>query len=194
MAGATTCLCEPRNTRLCCDKTCCSLERGLNGNAVVEISIQQELPFTAPQVWPRQWWAEGRSWQPTLLARISHIAGFPTAFCDRSINGVIFFLTCGMLLSPVMVLLWTCFAIETTLKLGRSSGGVGGIVTRRSACCSWHTRVEGVTEVKCAYSDGEGPDPTFIHFSSGAEKLEISEGSVPELEAPVNAWIRSTVV
>ena len=176
--------------RLCCDKTCCSCDRGLNGNVVVELSIEQEPPPSAPQAWPRPWLADGHGGRPTLLARISHIAGFPTAFCDRSINGVIVFLFCGTLLSPVIMMLWTCCAIETTLTLSRSSGGVSGTVTRRSACCSWHTRVEGVTEVKCAHSDGEGPDPVFIHFASGAAKLEISQGYVAELEAPVNAWIR----
>ena len=176
--------------RLCCDKTCCSCNRGLNGNVVVELSIQQEQPPSAPQARPRQWWADAQWWRPTLLARISHIAGFPTAFCDRSINGVIFFLICGTLLSPVILTFWTCCAIETTLKLSRSSGGVIGTVTRRSACCSWHTLVEGVTEVKCAHSDGESPDPVFLHFSSGAAKLEISEGFVAELETPVNTWIR----
>lgn len=86
---------------------------------------------------------------------------------------------------------WACCAIETTLKLARSiGGGVFGIVTRRSACCSWHTLVEGVTEVKCAHSDGESPDPVFIHFSSGAAKLEISQGYVDGLEVPVTSWVR----
>jgi len=191
MAGATACVCEPRNMRLCCDKTCCSCNRGLNGNVVVELSIQQEQPPSAPQARPRQWWWADAQWRPTLLARISHIAGFPAAFCDRSINGVVFFLICGTLLSPVIMTCWACCAIETTLKLARSSGGgVFGIVTRRSACCSWHTLVEGVTEVKCAHSDGESPDPVFIHFSSGAAKLEISQGYVDGLEVPVTSWVR----
>ena len=123
------------------------------------------------------------------MARVSHIAGFPTAFCDKSINGVVVFLCCGTLLSPVIMLLWTCFAVETTLNLSSCGGGVSGRVTRRSACCSWHTVVEGVVEVKSACNEGEGPDPVFLHFSSGAEKLEISEGFVPGLHGPVNDWI-----
>ena len=174
---ATTCVCEPRNARLCCDRTGCSLERGLNGNHLVELSAPQ-----AAQPWGR-----------TLVARISHIAGFPAAFCEASINGVIVFLCCGTLLSPLLMLLWTCCAIETTLQLTRSGSGAGvaGVVARRSACCTWYTRVEGVAEVKAAGSDGEGPDPVHLHFSSGAEKLEISSGFVAGLEAPVNDWIRS---
>ena len=166
--------------RLCCDRTCWCKDRGLNGNVVVAISIQQELPPASSLV----------GWQPALSARISHIAGFPFAFCDSSINGVVVFLCCGTLLSPVIMLLWTCTAIETTLSLWRSSGSVSGTVTRRSACCSWHTRVEGVAEVRVSGSDGEGPDPVFIHYLSGAAKLEISTGYVPELEAPVNDWIQ----
>jgi len=179
MTSATTCVCEPHNNlHLCCDKTCCSLDRGLNGNLVVELS-KQELPP-----------ASLAEWKPTLVTRISHIAGFPTAFCDRSINGVVFFLLCGTLLSPVIMLLWTCFAIETTLTLSRGrGGGTSGIVTRRSACCSWQTQVQGVAEVKVSSDDGEGPSPVFMHFSSGAEKLEISTGYGAELEGPVNDWI-----
>jgi hypothetical protein len=129
---STTCVCEPSNMRLCCDKTCCCLDRGLNGNVVVALSIQQELPPASTLV----------AWQPMLTASISHIAGFPSAFCDGGINGVIVFLFCGTLLSPAIMLLWTCMAIETTLTLLRSSGSVNGTVTRRSACCSWHTRVK----------------------------------------------------
>ena len=185
MAHSTTCVCEPRNARLCCDSTCCSLERGLNGNHLVELNIPAAPPPQQPQA---------RPWRPTLVARISHIAGFPTAFCEASINGVIVFLACGTLLSPVLMLLWTCCAIETTLLLTRSAsagGGVSGVVTRRSACCTWHTRVEGVAEVKANGSEGEGPDPVSVHFSSGAGKLEISEGLVAGLEGPVNDWIRS---
>ncbi len=88
------------------------------------------------------------------------------------------------------MLLWTCCAVETTLTLRGCGSGVSGTVTRRSACCSWRTAVEGVVEVKSACNDGEGPDPVFLHFASGAEKLEISEGFVPGLDGPVNDWIR----
>ena len=150
MANSTTCVCEPRNARLCCDSTCCSLERGLNGNHLVELSIPAPPPHQ-PQAHP---------WRPTLVARISHIAGFPSAFCEASINGVIVFLTCGMLLSPILMQLWTCCAIETTLLLTRSGGaGVSGVVTRRSACCSWHTRVEGVTEARVTAFRARAPTP-----------------------------------
>lgn len=191
-ATPTTCACEPRNARLCCDRTCCSCERDFNGNRVVEISTR--LPAASDALCEeagRPPHGTAAPAPPILVARISHIAGFPTAFCDRSINGVIFFLVCGTVLSPLIMLLWTCFAIETTLELSPGRSGVGGVVARRSACCTWYTRVEGVTEVKTASSEGESPDPVLLHFASGAARLEISEGYVPALEAPVNAWIRS---
>ena len=184
---STTCVCEPRNARLCCDKTCCSCDREVNGNRVVEISTSLHLPDALRKTEP----CAPEGFPVSLSARISHIAGFPRAFCDNSINGVIFFLVCGTILSPLIMLLWTCCAIETTLELGHSRAGVGGVVARRSACCTWYTRVEGVTEVKLASSEGEGPDPVLLHHASGAARLEVSGGYVADLEAPVNAWIRS---
>jgi hypothetical protein len=149
---------------------------------LVEMEVKEELPPHPPQ--------QQGGWAPALAARVSHNAGFPTAFCDGGINGVIFFLLCGTLLSPVIMLLWTCCAVETAVALSRSGGSVAGTVTRRSVCCTWTTRVEGVTEVKTTGSDGEGPDPVFLHYCSGAAKLEISEGFVAGLEGPINTWIK----
>ena len=90
------------------------------------------------------------------------------------------------------MLMWTCFAIETTLRLSRSGGSVTGLVTRRTACCSWHTWVDGVTQVAAEDQpeDAEGPARVYLHYASGAAKVEISEGPVYELEQPVNSWIR----
>ena len=166
----------------------------MNGNRLVEIITRPGLPASdALREEPVKPCGSGvfDEVRPSLVARISHIAGFPAAFCDNSINGVIFFLVCGTVLSPLLMMLWTCFAIETTLELEHGRSGVGGVVARRSACCTWYTRVEGVTEVATASNEGEGPDPVLIHFTSGAARLEISEGRVPGLEAPINAWIRS---
>ncbi len=181
--SSTSCHCEPTNSGICFNSTTCSLNRGLNGNHLVE--VERELPVRTDAV-------SQHCWNPSVSFRISHVAGFPAAFCDRSINGVILCLTCGTFLYPFLLLLWTCCAIETTVRLWKNGASVDGTILRRSACCSWRTSVTSVTKVESENlpEDSEGAPRVYIHFSAGAAKAEISEGPVPGLESEVKSWLQ----
>lgn len=178
--ASTMCHCEPKNSRICCDSTTCSLNRGVYGNHLV--GVEQEFSPSPLR-------------NPSITFRISHVAGFPAAFCEPSLNGVLACLFCGTFLYPFLLTLWTCCAIETTVKLWRNGKSVDGSITRRSACCSWYTSVASVTKVDSEElsSDAEGAARVHLHFSSGAAKIVISDGPVPGLKGQVSHWLHQTL-
>jgi hypothetical protein len=94
-----------------------------------------------------------------------------------------------------VVSLWS--PVFTRLFLRRHAGRVDGVVIRRSGCCTWYIPVDMATSIALEdYGENsEAPPKVFLHARipprTGAAKILLATGSIPDLEAAVNPWIRS---
>lgn len=170
------CVCDPGNSKLCCDRLACcpGAPQALNGNYLVEVVSSPGPP-------------------PLLDVHISHMAG---RLCDlltpQGCSHFLFLPVIAIFFIPLHFILSTFLPVETRLHLRRRVDGVAGIVTRKTACCTCMTEVVSVTAIQPEDTSGEseGPSRIYLHYATGASKMMLSEGSVYGLEGAVNPWIR----